>query len=60
MKTIPSKANKITSSDQAIWEMLNTERRYSEALNDPYKDDEDRYKILTELEKVYMKVNKRC
>lgn len=58
MKTVPSKANKIKSSDQAIWEMLNTERRYCEALNDPYKDDEDRYKILTELEKVYMKVNK--
>ena len=58
MRTYRSKANRIRPEDQIVWEMLNTERRYSEALNDPYKDDEDRYKILTELEKVYMKVNK--
>ena len=58
MRTYRSKANRIRPEDQAIWEMLNTERRYSEALNDPYKDDEDRYKILTELEKIYLKVNK--
>ncbi len=58
MTTLQSKLHQVPSSDQAIWEMLNTERRYCEALNDPYKDDEDRYKILTELEKLYMKVNK--